>query len=100
MLEKLTRDDFAACVNTKFRVRREPDSFEAELIEVTKSKIYPRQESFSLFFKMPEAFPKIQGNYLFEHDKIGTNEIFVVPIEKETDGTIFEAVFNRLLSKS
>lgn len=99
MLENLTRDDFAAQLNTKFRIKTEESLFEVELVEVTESKIYPRQESFILFFLMPADFPRFQGIYSFEHDKIGTNDIFVVPIEKEDDGIVFQAVFNRLREK-
>lgn len=100
MLENLTRDDFAAQINTKFRVYRESDSFEVELVEVTKAKVYQRQGSFSLLFLMPEDFSPVQGNYLFKHEKMGSAEIFVVPIEKESRGIIFEAVFNRIAAKS
>ncbi len=99
MPKELTRDEFASQINTKFRILREQDRFEAELIEVSEAKIYPKQESFSLFFLMPESFPPAQGTYKFEHDKIGASEIFVVPIEKEADGVVFEAVFNRLFKK-
>jgi hypothetical protein len=94
---KIRRDDFAAQVNTEFRVN---ENFNAELIEVSELKSYPRQESFSLLFLLPEQFPIQQGNYVFEHPQLGTHEIFVAPVEQTSDGIIFEAVFNRLRSKS
>ena len=95
-LDGIKRDEFAAHLNTKFRVDK---NFEAELIEVSEPKPYPRQESFTMLFLMPEDFPPVQGNYLFEHPELGANEIFVVPIEHASDGIVFEAVFNRLLPR-
>jgi hypothetical protein len=96
-LETIKRADFAAQVNTKFRVNQ---SVEAELIKVSETKNYPRQESFSILFLFPSDFPPYQGNFLFEHPQLGTHEIFVVPIENASDGIVFEAVFNRLLPKN
>lgn len=96
-LNKISRDDFAAQVNTKFRINQ---NFDAELIEVSEAKSYPRQESFSLLFLMPENFPVQQRSYLFEHERLGRHEMFVAPIEQTSDGIVFEAVFNRLRSES
>lgn len=93
-LKKINRDDFAAQINTKFQVNQ---NFEVELRDVSDVKKHPRQESFSLLFLMPPEFPPEQGIYLFEHPKLGANEIFVVPIERKKEGIIFEAVFNRIL---
>lgn len=96
-LEKTNRDDFAAAVNTKFRVN---ENFDAELIEVSEPKSHPRQDSFSMLFLFPSDFPPVQGNYKFEHSQLGTHEIFVVPVEQAANGIVFQAVFNRLLPKS
>lgn len=95
--DKIKRDDFAAQLNTKFRVNHEVD---AELIEVSEIKKYPRQESFSLLFQFPENVAPIQGMFTFEHPQLGTHEIFIVPIEEADEGgLVFEAAFNRLLPK-
>jgi hypothetical protein len=99
LLKKLTRDDFAVQVNTKFRFLQNSNWLEAELIEVTPLKTTTRQEQFSLFFQMPKEFLPVQGNYLFEHEKLGSTEIFIVPIEGTENDTIFQAVFNRILPK-
>lgn len=93
-LKDIKHADFAAQVNTKFRVNQ---SVEAELVEVSEIKTYPRQECFSMLFLFPPDFPPYQGCFLFEHPRLGTHEIFVVPIEDASDGIVFEAVFNRLL---
>lgn len=101
MSENISYDDFAAQLNTKFRVFRETAQFEAELIEVRRGINNARQESFSLFFLMPEDFPVEQGNFSFEHERLDSMEIFAVPIEKNAPGGIvFQAVFNRLILQS
>jgi hypothetical protein len=94
--EQMPRDDFAAQLNSEFRVDQ---NFDAKLIEVTESKLHPQQESFSMLFLMPHEFPITQGIYNFEHSELGTHDIFVVPIEQSADGIVFEAVVNRLLPK-
>ncbi len=96
-LEKIDRDDFAAQINTMFRVDKET---QAELIEVSELKDYPRQNSFTMLFRFPADFPPVQGNYRFEHPRLGVHEIFVVPVEQASDGILFQAVFNRLLPRS
>lgn len=92
----MPRDDFAAQLNTTFRV---DENFDAKLIEVSEPKLYPQQESFSMLFLMPQDFPLAQGLYNFQHSELGTHDIFIVPIEQSGDGIIFEAVINRLLPK-
>ena len=98
-LKTVTRDDFAAQLNTKFRFFLPPNWVEGELVEVSRLKEHPRQQIFSLLFRMAEEFPPFQGSYLFEHEKIGSAEIFIVPVERTENGVLFEAVFNRLLEK-
>jgi hypothetical protein len=96
-LKTIKRDDFAAHINTKFRVS---GNTEAELIEVSEAKNYPNQESFSMLFLFPHDVRPVQGNYLFHHPQLGEHEIFVVPVDDSSDGIVFEAVFNRLLPKN
>lgn len=100
MPENISRDDFAAQINTKFRVFREPAWTECELIEVKAGKTNPHTESFSLLFSMPEDFPIEQGDFSFEHERLGLTEIFVVPVRKGPGSIIFEAVFNQVGSQS
>ena len=94
--DQFKREDFAAQVNTVFRVNQ---NFDAKLIEVSETKIYPRQESFSMLFLMPDDFSIVQGMYNFEHPQIGARDIFIVPIEQSSDDLIFEAVISRILPK-
>ena len=95
--ETIKRDDFAAQLQTTFRVK---PNFDAKLIEVSEPRLYPQQESFSMLFLMPHDFPLDQGLYNFEHSELGAHDIFIVPIEQSADGIIFDATFNRLLPKN
>ena len=99
MSATVNRDDFAAQLNTKFYFEQPPNKFPGELIEVSPLKKSARTEAFSLLFQMPPEFVLLQGNYDFEHEKIGSGEIFIVPIESSADGIFFEAVFNRLIKQ-
>jgi hypothetical protein len=98
MLETLTRETFAENLNTRFRVMPEgADAIEAELIEVKPGRSTPRQDQFSLLFRAPQDVPLQQGVYRLEHEKIGTFDLFLVPVRKDEQWFYYEAVFNRLL---
>ncbi|HEX9961142.1 MAG TPA: hypothetical protein VGB00_09435 [Pyrinomonadaceae bacterium] len=96
MSEHLTRDDFAAQLNTKFEIYLTPETaFEAELAEVSELRTYPRQEVFSLIFLFPPDLPVQQRIYGMKHAALGDLELFLVPIEAIADGIRYEALFNR-----
>lgn len=69
---------------------------ELELIEAVDSGSSPKAERFSLLFRGPLATPLEQATYPMEHDVLGQLAIFIVPIEREAEGFVYEAVFNRL----
>ena len=69
------------------------------LAEVKRGRPRPptegiRTEPFALYFKCgAEAWPQ-QGLYKFANAAIGDVEIFIVPVAREADGILYEAVFN------
>jgi hypothetical protein len=84
-------------VNSKFRINTDDTNVvEIELIEAADEESTPRQERFSLIFRGPLQPFLLQGTYRIEHDKLGTLDLFLVPIAKEEDGFHYQAVFNRL----
>lgn len=93
----LTHEDFAAQLNTKFRVQvDEANAIDLVLSEVSELKTSPRQEQFSIVFQGPlEAFLG-QGGRQFEHEEMGDFSLFLVPIGQDENGYQYEAVFNRL----
>lgn len=97
MLETLHLDSFSEHVNSKFRINTDDTNVvEIELIEAADEESTPRQERFSLIFRGPLQPFLLQGTYRIEHDKLGTLDLFLVPIAKEEDGFHYQAVFNRL----
>ncbi len=101
MLDKLTIDMFTAHLGEKFRLRMEPERVvEVELVQVTPLKSHkangheaPRAP-FSVVFRGPLSTIAQQRIYPFEHDAMGTHEIFIVPIGPDQVGMLYEAIFS------
>lgn len=97
-LDELTKESFSENLNTKFRLPLPDEKFvELELVKVESHHSSPQQEMFSIFFRGSPEFFLPQGVYRLEHERLGTSDIFLVPLGKAQDGFTYEAVFNRLL---
>jgi hypothetical protein len=98
-MSELTEKNFAQYVKTKFRVLgAAAGPVELELVEVKGYNPGPNEESgmerFSLFLQGPaEAFLP-QNTYALEHDRMGTHELFMVPVARNEGGFRYEIVFN------
>lgn len=77
------------------------DDFTVEMVLV-ETKAWPirkapegvRTDPFALYFKFAgDPFPP-QGTYLFANPATGEIPIFVVPVGREKDGILYEAIFN------
>ena len=98
MTENFTLDTFVPLMNSTFRLKRESaDTVELKLIEATDVGSTPRQLQFSIVFRGPLDTPLVQAIYNLEHEKIGTFDLFIVPIKRDGDGIYYEAIFNYLL---
>ncbi len=53
-----------------------------------------RSEPFTLYFKCQSPVVLPQKLYPFENKNAGKIEIFIVPVARERDGIVYEAVFN------
>lgn len=92
--------EFLKHLKTKFRIRvSDTEAVEAELTNVSEHLLSPRQERFSVVFRAPNEMFLGQGMRKFEHDEMGAFDLFIVPIERDDDGTYYEAVFNRMVKK-
>lgn len=96
---KTKEESFRENLNTKFRVRAEaPRPVELELVEVKSympgENEQQGMERFSLFFRGPADIYARQGTYALEHEKMGTLEIFLVPVARDERGFLYESVFN------
>jgi Domain of unknown function (DUF6916) len=98
-LDALQEGDFAPHVGTPFRLQRpQGGALELVLVEVKAHPYLPappgRRPGFSLTFQCAEPRPMPQAIYRLEHDRLGTLEVFVVPLGPHQGGMRYEAVFN------
>jgi hypothetical protein len=97
-VDSFTKEAFAENLNTKFRLALAgPNTVELELTEVVGTISTPHQEQFSIFFRGPQTPFLPQGTYHLEQERIGELDLFIVPIGKQADGYLYEAVFNYAL---
>ncbi len=86
--EPLLHHRFTLCVD-------ENASFEVELIEVQAlPKRGAAREPFSLIFRGPSAFFVPQRIYTLQHETLGNQELFLVPIGPDAVGHRYQAIFN------
>jgi len=96
----LHSDDFRPCVNTNFELAfASGERFSLFLRAVEEAINTARIESFSLFFIGPLTPILPQSTYRLVHEKLGQQDIFLVPIGPDGGGMQYEAVFNRLLPR-
>jgi hypothetical protein len=101
MVDNLPKETFHENLNTQFRIFFEPDiTLDLELVEITEGISNHEHEQFSLIFRGPLETAFRQGMYRLEHERMGTLEIFLVPIGRKPDGMIYEAAFNRFIKQS
>jgi predicted nucleic-acid-binding protein len=97
MLEHLTRDQFAEHLNTKFKIYLTSEiTVDAELIEVSEVRKRVRQEAYSLLFLVFTETPFEQAAYKVEHPALGSDILFLVPVDRGEKGIEYEVLFNRL----
>lgn len=99
MLEVLSVSEFADCVGTRFRVHAAAAQvWDLELTEATSlgsaaGRTPTNRDPFSLIFRgaLQPILP--QQIYKFEHDRLGTLEMFIVPIGPDNQGMRYQAIF-------
>jgi len=102
MPDRLKEEDFKKHLGTKFRVRL--DEIEgAPKVELELDEVVPfpdlshsrgDMERFSAYFYGPGDFFLPQGIYRLEHEQMGEQEIFLVPVAQDQRGVRYEAVFS------
>ena len=92
-----THAQFAENLSQIFAIQLGNEEFlDITLSEVSELRESARQERFSLLFKGPGDPFLPQQLYRMRHEKLGAFEIFLVPVGREQDDFLYEAVFNRL----
>ena len=93
-LLRLDAAAFAAQVGTTFRLHHDPPAT-LELRAVDDVGSSADAERFSLLFHGGADFLG-QGMRTMDHDALGELTVFLVPVEREGEGYVYEASFNRL----
>ena len=99
MLDTLKRKDFAVHLNQTFHVQTDsPEPLQLELVEVNKlgSKKKKGEEGrrpFSVIFRGPAEPILPQRIYQVSHEKLGTLDLFLVPVGQGEKGVQYEALF-------
>ncbi len=96
MAKELTLETFRPVVGDTFTVGSEGGAtVDLVLVEAEEKEGGPDapRAPFSLLFHGP-AEPLIpQGTYPFVHDSLGSLEIFIVPLGRDEQGSVYEAFF-------
>jgi hypothetical protein len=95
MLPILTISNFEAHLNSTFQMYLdEATVVEVELVDVKKHGNTTSPYQFSLRFAAPLTAPVNQNIYKMQHEQLGEQHLFLVPIAKDKDRLYYEAVFN------
>jgi hypothetical protein len=99
-LDLLQAADFTAYVQQRFHIYAQSGTpLEAELVAVKQISAKPgagtaKRKPFSIVFRCSDKPPLAQGIYKVENEKMGTLDIFIIPIGPDDEGFCYEAVFN------
>jgi hypothetical protein len=88
---------FTEHLGTKFQAYADDSAaVELEMTGATDTGSGPGQEQFSIVFRGPLDALLTQRTYRMEHPRMGTFDLFLVPIKREQDGFYYEACFARM----
>jgi len=101
MLEVFERDRFAELIGTNFQTpAANGELIELELAEVSALRKRRGQQSFSVIFLLPEGYTADQQLYEMSHEKLGTMQLFLVPVGVENGRVQLEAIFSSLVKEN
>jgi len=96
-MELLTLEHFAGCVNETFSATLSDMDVPFVLVEARplQSRLPNSMRlPFSLLFRNTSAFLFPQQTYLMRHPRVGEVGIFLVPVAREREGFLYQALFN------
>jgi hypothetical protein len=97
-MQMLSYENFAGHLRETFSLSVGESSVDVTLVEAqrrpTRVVAGIRAEPFVLYFKCQNPVLLPQKLYPFSNPGMGKLSIFIVPIAREKDGVIYEAVFN------
>lgn len=97
-MQFMTLEQFAGCLNQTFHARLNDGEVEFVLVEAAPLAGKQRHDAvrapFSLLFRNASAFLFPQQTYPMRHPQLGEFGLFLVPIARDREGFIYQAVFN------
>ncbi|CAN7661865.1 hypothetical protein LJR257_004937 [Ensifer adhaerens] len=97
-MELLTLQNFAGCVGQAFDLSLGESTVPLTLAEASPgtTQILPgmRRAPFSLVFRSSSAIVLPQQIYRLRNASLGALEIFLVPVARDKQGIVYQAVFN------
>lgn len=97
MLELLRLEHFAGRLNETFRAALKEGDIEFVLVEarpLDKAPPNALRQPFSLLFRNSAALLFPQQTYRMRHPRGQYLDIFIVPIAREREGFLYQAIFN------
>ncbi len=95
-MDLLTLEHFAGSVNETFSAALNEGEVPFVLVEArplpTKHAVH--RAPFSLLFRNSSAFLFPQQIYQLRHTRLGEVGVFLVPVARERDGFLYQAIFN------
>jgi hypothetical protein len=89
---------FSPHVNSTFALGLGESSVELTLTKAQKLPVHPfpgmMREPFSLLFRSSTPVVLPQRLYPFKHEALGNLDIFIVPIARDPQGIVYQALFN------
>lgn len=96
-MDLLTLEQFSGCLNETFYAALNDGEIEFVLVEARPLPTNAQGMSrapFSLLFRNTAAFLFPQQMYQMRHQRIGDIGIFIVPVARENEGFLYQAIFN------
>jgi len=99
LAELLDKNAFFKHLNSTFRVsdKSSPTVLDVQLTEVCEGRSSEVCEQFSVLFSGPQEPLLEQSTYQIDHSAMGSFDLFIVPVQSDENGSVYEAVFNRKL---
>jgi hypothetical protein len=91
----LSINDFEPLVDTEVQLSDGAQNYTATVTEVMKMTRHgdAQRDPFSVLFVISEEHSLPQQIYTLSHDRLGTMELFLVPLGPKAKGMCYEAVF-------
>jgi hypothetical protein len=94
MFGQLHYEDFYEILNSDFSLAE--SDFKLRFFEISEKRETTQSVGFSLYLKGRADILLEQKIYDLQHETLGEGSLFIVPIRQDTDGIVYESVFNRL----